>query len=232
MPSMKLEFIPEGFIHPKSQRGKAGRYALDDPLSYSSRIRGNKFYLYFSITQLKRISGKPKLFYQILDEKQNIIADNTKSGGMSINERGFSLATHDRIDRSSGLFLSAGQIYEHIEFENNAKEIHGQAKLMSNGREISNIVSFTLQKQISSLSPPQIPPQIPPQMEEVVAVQQSTTQLQQQIQTPVAEPTPESIPVGNLNPYQLTTTIEPKWILLAIVGVGILSALIFIMRRK
>jgi len=35
-----------------------------------------------------------------------------------------------------------------------------------------------------------------------------------------------------LNPYQLTTTIEPKWILLAIVGVGILSALIFIMRRK
>ena len=45
---------------------------------------------------------------------------------------------------------------------------------------------------------------------------------------PVAEPTP----VGNLNPYQLKTTINPKWILLAIVGVGILSAMIFIMRGR
>ena len=45
---------------------------------------------------------------------------------------------------------------------------------------------------------------------------------------PVAEPTP----VGNLNPYQLKTTIDPKWILLAIVGVGILSAMIFIMRGR
>ena len=45
---------------------------------------------------------------------------------------------------------------------------------------------------------------------------------------PVVEPTP----VGNLNPYQLKTTIDPKWILLAIVGVGILSAMIFIMRGR
>ena len=47
---------------------------------------------------------------------------------------------------------------------------------------------------------------------------------------PVAEPTPA--PVGNLNPYQLKTTIDPKWILLAVVGVGILSAMIFIMRGR
>ena len=53
---------------------------------------------------------------------------------------------------------------------------------------------------------------------------------------PVPEPTPapvaEPTPVGNLNPYQLKTTINPKWILLAVVGVGILSAMIFIMRGR
>ena len=179
---MKLEFIPEGFIHPKTQTGKAGtKWANDNPLSYSSRIRGNKFYLFFSITQLKKIEGTPQLFYQILNEKQNIIYDNTKIGGRRINLEGIQSATQDRIDRSSGLFLSAGQILETIEFENNAKEIHGQAKLMSNGREVSNIVSFTLQKEISPIVPPQVPPQIPPQVEEVVAVQQSTMQQQQQI---------------------------------------------------
>ena len=50
--------------------------------------------------------------------------------------------------------------------------------------------------------------------------------------TPVAEPTPEPVPVGNLNPYQLKTTIDPKWILLAIVGVGILVAIIFTLRGR
>jgi len=48
---------------------------------------------------------------------------------------------------------------------------------------------------------------------------------------PVAEPTPAPA-IGNLNPYQLKTTIDPKWILLAIVGVGILSAMIFILRGR
>ena len=53
-----------------------------------------------------------------------------------------------------------------------------------------------------------------------------------QMVQPAPPPEPEPVPVSTVNPYQLTTTIEPKWILLAIVGVGILSALIFIMRRK
>ena len=49
---------------------------------------------------------------------------------------------------------------------------------------------------------------------------------------PAPPPVPEPVPVSTVNPYQLTTSIGPKWILLAIVGVGILSALIFIMRGK
>ena len=94
--------------------------------------------------------------------------------------------------------------------------------------KISNVTSKTLELiPTSPIIPPTAPATSPPPLEEVVA-QQSTTQLQQQIQAPVAEPTP----VGNLNPYQLTTTINPKWILLAVVGVGILSAIIFIMRRR
>jgi len=73
--------------------------------------------------------------------------------------------------------------------------------------------------------PPIIPPPTPPTPPPVMTPPEPTP-------APVAEPTPEPVPVGNLNPYQLKTTIDPKWILLAIVGVGILSAMIFIMRGR
>ena len=69
--------------------------------------------------------------------------------------------------------------------------------------------------------PPIIPPPTPPTPPPVMTPPEPTP-------APVAEPTP----VGNLNPYQLKTTIDPKWILLAVVGVGILSAMIFIMRGR
>jgi len=78
---------------------------------------------------------------------------------------------------------------------------------------------------IGKFKPPIIPPPTPATPPPVMTPPEPTP-------APVAEPTPEPVPVGNLNPYQLKTTIDPKWILLAIVGVGILSAMIFIMRGR
>ena len=69
--------------------------------------------------------------------------------------------------------------------------------------------------------PPIIPPPTPPTPPPVMTPPE-----------PTPAPVAESTPVGNLNPYQLKTTINPKWILLAVVGVGILSAMIFIMRGR
>jgi len=91
--------------------------------------------------------------------------------------------------------------------------------------------------------PPPEPVQIPnPLTEPLQALHEQLIEAQltpQIIQAAIANPEmvrpappPEPVPVSNVNPYQLTTTINPKWILLAIVGVGILSALIFIMRGK
>jgi len=86
---------------------------------------------------------------------------------------------------------------------------------------------------IGKFKPPIIPPPVvvapPPVMTPPVPVAEPVPIAEP---APVAEPAPESVPVGNLNPYQLKTTIDPKWILLAIVGVGILSAMIFIMRGR
>ena len=91
----------------------------------------------------------------------------------------------------------------------------------------SNIASLS-----KSTKPPIVPTPVvfspPPAM---VELQQQLLEWREAQQTP-AEPTPEPVAVGNLNPYQLTTTINPKWILLAIVGVGILSAMIFILRGR
>ena len=91
--------------------------------------------------------------------------------------------------------------------------------------------------------PPPAPVQIPnPLTEPLQALHEQLIEAQltpQIIQAAIANPQmvqpappPEPVPVSNVNPYQLTTTINPKWILLAILGVGILSALIFIMRGK
>jgi len=85
-----------------------------------------------------------------------------------------------------------------------------------------------------STKPPIVPTPVvsspPPAM---VELQQQLLEWREAQQTP-AEPVYVEIPtgVGNLNPYQLKTTIDPKWILLAVVGVGILSAMIFILRGR
>ena len=93
MAAIELKFIPVGFIHPKTETGKKGsRWERDNPLNYSSRIEGNKFYLFFSITKLNNFSGKPLLWLQILDEKNNINNDvdiaviNETTGKTSIVE--------------------------------------------------------------------------------------------------------------------------------------------------
>jgi len=86
---------------------------------------------------------------------------------------------------------------------------------------------------IGKYKPPIIPPPVvvapPPVM---TPPEPTPAPVAEPTPAPVAEPTPEPVAVGNLNPYQLTTTINPKWILLAIVGVGILSAMIFILRGR
>jgi len=99
----------------------------------------------------------------------------------------------------------------------------------------SNIASIS-----KSTKPPIVPTPVvsspPPAM---VELQQQLLEWREAQQTPaepvyveIPAPVVEPVPVGNLNPYQLTTTINPKWILLAIVGVGILSAMIFILRGR
>ena len=91
--------------------------------------------------------------------------------------------------------------------------------------------------------PPPAPVQIPnPLTEPLQALHEQLIEAQltpQIIQAAIANPQmvqpappPEPVPVSNVNPYQLTTTINPKWILLAVVGVGILSAMIFILRGR
>jgi hypothetical protein len=101
---------------------------------------------------------------------------------------------------------------------------------------------------IGIFKPPIVPPPVvvapPPalvELQQQLAEAQLTPQMiQQALSAPPPEPVYIEIPapvvepasVGNLNPYQLKTTIDPKWILLAVVGVGILSAMIFIMRGK
>jgi len=95
----------------------------------------------------------------------------------------------------------------------------------------SNIASIS-----KSTKPPIVPTPVvvtpPPAMVEVQQQLADVQLLAQQNQQALLISAPEPVPVGNLNPYQLTTTINPKWILLAIVGVGILSAMIFILRGR
>ena len=99
----------------------------------------------------------------------------------------------------------------------------------------SNVASIS-----KSTKPPIVPTPVvaspPPAM---VELQQQLLEWREAQQTPaepvyveVPAPVAEAVPVGNLNPYQLKTTIDPKWILLAVVGVGILSAMIFILRGR
>ena len=102
-------------------------------------------------------------------------------------------------------------------FYDSAKKTNTKPSLFFEYREDGSITG--------KFKPPIIPPPTPPTPPPVMTPPEPTP-------APVAEPTPESVPVGNLNPYQLKTTIDPKWILLAIVGVGILSAMIFIMRGR
>ena len=87
-----------------------------------------------------------------------------------------------------------------------------------------------------STKPPIVPTPVvvapPPAMVEVQQQLADVQLLAQQNQQALLISAPEPVPVGNLNPYQLTTTINPKWILLAVVGVGILSAMIFILRGR
>ena len=102
---------------------------------------------------------------------------------------------------------------------------------------------------IGMFKPPIVPPPVPVQVpnplteplqelhEQLIEAQLTPEIIQAAIANPemvqpAPPPVPEPVPVSTVNPYQLTTSIGPKWILLAIVGVGILSALIFIMRGK
>ena len=96
--------------------------------------------------------------------------------------------------------------------------------------------------------PPPVPVAPPPELVELqqqLAEAQLTPQMIQEVisapppepvyievPAPVVELTPEPVPAGNLNPYQLQSTIDPKWILLAVVGTGLLVAMIFILRGR
>ena len=142
MPSIELKFIPVGFVNPKSETGKTGtRYATDNPLSYSSRTGENKFYVVFSITKLEQWAGTPQLSYEILDETNNIIL----SGKRFFNQAGLDFYSKDRIDRASGIFLNAGEVLDTIEFPSPVKMIHGEAVIVANNVQVSNVVTFSMQ---------------------------------------------------------------------------------------
>ena len=148
MAAVELKFIPVGYVNPKSQRGKPGRFELDDPLNVSSRVknigeRGNKFFVVFSMRKVGIWQGTPKLSTEIFNQDNTLVY----TGERFFNQAGFDLYSKDRIDISSGIFLKAGQVLDTVEFEPgiDTKMIHGTAVIMANGMEVSNVVTFSMQ---------------------------------------------------------------------------------------
>jgi hypothetical protein len=147
MPSVKLKFMPVGYVNPKSQRGKPGRFALDDPLNVSSYERNGKFYVVFSITRLSGMGGIPQLSYEIFNQDDTIVY----RGKRSFNQAGLG-TTKDRVDISTGIYHKAGEVFDTIEFEPGiaTKMIHGEAVIVFNNTEISNVVTFSMDTTIGT----------------------------------------------------------------------------------
>jgi len=120
MPSVELKFVPVGYVNPKSQRGKPGRFELDNPLSYSSREKNGKFFVVFSITGI----GGNQLSYEIFNQDDTPVLIGKRF--FPDKNRG---TTKDRVDISSGIFHKASEVFDILEFEPGiaTKMIHGTA---------------------------------------------------------------------------------------------------------
>jgi len=139
MPNVELKFMPVGYVNPKSERGKPGRFALDDPLNVSSRESRGKYYVVFSITGI----GGTQLSYEIFNQDDTPVLIGKRffnTGGLA--------TTKDSVDISSGIFLKAGEVLDTLEFEPGiaTKMIHGKAVVVANNTEVSNVVTFSMER--------------------------------------------------------------------------------------
>ena len=139
MPSVELKFVPVGYVNPKSQRGKPGRFALDDPLSMSSREKNGKFFMVFSITG----QGGNQLSIKAYNQDNTLVYNGKRMIGQIAGSRG---STRGGVDISSGVWTDAGEVIDITEFEPGiaTKSIQGTAVVVANGIEVSNVASFSM----------------------------------------------------------------------------------------
>ena len=151
MPSVELKFVPVGYVNPKSQRGKPGRFVLDDPLNMSSRERGGKFFMVFSITG----QGGNQLSIQAFNQDNTLVYNGKRMIG-AIARAGAKAG----VDISTGLWLEAQEAIDITEFEPGiaTKSIHGTAVVVAtpqghshdppspNDIQVSNVVTFSMER--------------------------------------------------------------------------------------
>ena len=149
MPSVELKFVPVGYVNPKSQRGKPGRFVLDDPLNVSSRESQGKFFMVFSITG----QGGNQLSIQAFNQDNTLVYNGKRMIGSSGSPKA-------GVDISSGLWLEADEVIDTTEFEPGiaTKMIHGTAVVVAtppghshdppspNDIQVSNVVTFSMER--------------------------------------------------------------------------------------
>ena len=164
MPSVELKFVPVGYVNPKSQRGKPGRFALDDPTAMSSAVRQGKFFMVFSITG----QGGNQLSIQAYNQDNSQVYNGKRMIGPIAGPM-----TRAGVDISTGLWLEADEAIDITEFEpdgptpafalavregRETKSIHGTAVVVAtpaghshdppspNDIQVSNVVTFSMER--------------------------------------------------------------------------------------
>ena len=139
MPSVELKFVPVGYVNPKSITGKTQRLSHLSPLSFASRESQGKFFVVFSITG----QGGNQLSFEIFNQDDTLVY----SGKRFFDQAGLG-TIKDRVDISTGIFHKAGEVLDTIEFEPGiaTRMIHGKAVVVLNNTEVSNIVTFSMER--------------------------------------------------------------------------------------
>jgi len=139
MPSVELKFVPVGYVNPKSQTGKTQRFTNLSPLNFASRESRGKFYMVFSITG----QGGNQLSIQAYNQDNTLVYNGKRMIG-AIAKAGAKAG----VDISTGLWLEAQEAIDITEFEPGiaTKSIHGKAVVVSNNTEVSNVVTFSMDR--------------------------------------------------------------------------------------
>lgn len=139
MPSVELKFVPVGYVNPKSITGKTERFSHLSPLQFASRESQGKFFVVFSITG----QGGNQLSFEIFNQDDTLVY----SGKRFFNQAGLE-TTKDNVDISTGIFHKAGEALDVLEFEPGIATtmIHGSAVVVLNDTEVSNVVTFSMER--------------------------------------------------------------------------------------